>query len=97
MKPETIFRALVMRLLDQWDDDVMVISSMEQIMEHPHVEALMSLGEDVVPLVIERMKSGNLSWGYFSLLHRLTGVDPVPEEERGKVQAMAQRWIEHAG
>jgi len=45
-------------------------------------------------LILERMASGDVHIHWFPALKDITGIDPVPPHERGKLPAMTRAWIE---
>ena len=70
----------------------MLLSSTDQITEHPAHQEIVSMGEPVVPLILERMKSQGGHW--FHALRDITGADPVSLEDRGNVPAMQESWLD---
>jgi len=66
-------------------------SSSARLCDHPAYRAIVDLGADVVPLLLQELEREPDHW--FRALHALTGADPVPEESRGKVREMAVAWI----
>ena len=79
-------------LADQWERETVLLSSTDQITEHPDYQEIISMGKPVVPLILERMKSQGGHW--FQALHAITGADPVNPEERGNVPAMQESWLD---
>jgi hypothetical protein len=88
---EEQFRAL----LDNWRADTAYLSSSTQITEHPAYQEIISLGRPVLPLLfreLERTHDGHLS----KALVRITGAHPIPVEDRGKIQKIAEIWLRWA-
>jgi hypothetical protein len=59
--------------------------------EHPAYRAVIDLGPDVVPLILAALMDASEPW--FAALRELTGVDPVPFEDRGRPAASAGHWL----
>jgi hypothetical protein len=63
------------------------------IAKHPaKTEMINTLGKDAIPLLLEELERG-ASHVCFIALGELTGVNPIPEEHRGRVQLMAEDWL----
>jgi hypothetical protein len=58
--------------------------------EHPAYQAVVDLGPDVLPLLLQELERESDHW--FRALHALTGANPVPKESRGRVRDMASSW-----
>jgi hypothetical protein len=79
-------------LLEQWRTDTKWTSSATDICEHPAYQAIIAMGEPVVPLILREMAR---SPDHFDeALVRITGADPVPQESAGDLQAIAKAWLE---
>ena len=91
-------RERFVNLADQWEHETVLLSSTDQVTEHPAHQEIISMGEPVLPLILERMKSHGGHW--FHALHQITGTDPVSPDDRGNVPAMQESWLhwgEHNG
>jgi hypothetical protein len=54
---------------------------------------LVALGDPVVPQILAELKrEPNAAW--FTVLAEITGEDPIPPEMAGRVEAMAQAWLD---
>ncbi len=89
-------------LASQWIAATRYRSNTHALRKHPVYQQLVSLGEPVVPLILAELeRAPNVSW--FTVLHGITGEDPIPPALAGRVDAMAAAWIEwgrqlgHAG
>ena len=78
-------------LADQWENETVLLSSSDQITEHPAYQAIVSLGKPAVPLILERMKSQGGHW--FHALSEITNAAPVSLADRGNVVAMQESWL----
>ena len=85
-------RECFLKLADQWEYETILLSSTDQVTEHPAHQEIVSMGEPVVPLILERMKSQGGHW--FHALCDITGADPVSPGDRGNVPAMQESWLD---
>lgn len=85
---ETHFRALV----KQWKKDTETDSSIMRMIRHPAYQEIIGMGEPVVPLLLAELEHEPDFW--FAALQKITGIDPVPRESAGKIEEMAQAWID---
>jgi hypothetical protein len=49
------------------------------------------MGEAVVPLLLRDLETSRRHW--FAALHAITGADPVPDTDAGKIPEMAKAWL----
>jgi len=77
-----------------WQRETLLSSSTTEMINHSAYQHIISLGKDVVPLLLRDMLQKNNHW--FEALHKITGEDPVPKEHWGKIQQMIQDWIQWA-
>ena len=81
-----------LELADQWELETVLLSRTDQATEHPAHQAITSMGEPVVPLILKRMQSQGGHW--FHALREITGADPVSPHDRGNVPAMQEAWLD---
>jgi hypothetical protein len=84
---EAKFRTLAQR----WKDERGPTSSSAKMAAHPAYREIVSMGWDVVPLLLAELKRQPDHW--FQALHEITGADPVPRESRGRVREMVAAWL----
>ncbi len=80
------------RLLAVWREETLVLSSTTAIQSHPAYRELIGLGKPALPHLfrdMERTRDGHLS----RALVEITGAWPIPAEARGKVEAIADHWL----
>jgi len=80
------------KLAGQWDDETGFMSSTTEAIIHPAYQQIIGMGEDVIPSLLEGLRTGSGRW--FWALRAITGEDPVPEEQRGMTQKMIDAWID---
>lgn len=78
-------------LAESWRAGRGILSSAQQMALHPDYVRIVELGESVVPLILEDLRESADHW--FVALHAITGVNPVPEESRGRLRDMADAWV----
>jgi len=79
------------KLADRWEKETWFLSSSSRAVEHPAHKEIVSMGEPVVPLILERMREARGHW--FSALRAITGVNPVNLADRGKIAIMQDAWL----
>jgi len=77
-----------------WKSETMFSSSTTEIINHPAYLHIISLGKEVVPLLLRDMQQTSNHW--FNALYKITGADPIPEEHSGKIQLMISDWLKWA-
>jgi hypothetical protein len=79
-------------LADVWQEDTDYLSNVTAICEHPIYRAIIRMGWDVVPNIINRMYRDHGHW--FRALTEITGENPLVDEEAGDIAKMTQRWVD---
>ena len=84
---EEIFVSLVAR----WKAERGPTSFVTEMVQHPAYQQIIALGEPAIPLLFRELERQPDHW--FSALRALTGANPVRQENRGKLDQMAQDWL----
>ena len=79
-------------LADRWQEETIFLSNSERKNGHPAHQEIISLGQPVVPLILERMRSEGGHW--FEALQQITGADPVSPADYGNIAAMQNSWLQ---
>ena len=87
---ETRFR----RLASAWHEAVAYQSSTTVRNNHPAYREIITLGPDVVPLLLRDLEGNHTHW--FAALREITGADPIPESAAGNIPKMAEAWLSWA-
>lgn len=74
-----------------WLEETKYSSNIYLTTNHPAHLTILQLGEQVLPLLIDDLQKNNNHW--FITLNKITGVNPVPPEHAGDVEAMRNDWI----
>jgi hypothetical protein len=89
--PETVEQH-VRRLLASWREQTGFLSSSTARVTNPAYRELIALGAAALPFLFDDMAQtfdGHLS----SALVAITGAQPVPLEQGGKIPKVAERWL----
>jgi len=78
-------------LANEWILTTAHMSSIGARIAHPLCREIVSMGWDVVPHILAHMHSDVDWWG--PVLSEITGEDPVKEDARGNVEAIAEYWF----
>ncbi|MGH1397103.1 MAG: hypothetical protein ACRAVC_24170 [Trichormus sp.] len=81
-----------LELAEQWRRETGMLSVISKISMHPAYQRIIGMGQPVVPLIMRELESEPDHW--FWALSAITGANPVKPEQRGKLQQMAEAWIE---
>ncbi|MBL8793569.1 MAG: hypothetical protein JNM56_06680 [Planctomycetia bacterium] len=75
----------------QWKEDTLYLSSITDIALHPAYQRIIGMGREALPLIFAELRRGTDHW--FWALKAITGADPVPAADRGKMPRMAAAWL----
>ena len=78
-------------LADKWEEETFFLSNSDRINAHPALQEIISMGQPMVPLILERMRVEKGHW--FEALQQITGEDPVSPADYGKIAAMQNSWL----
>jgi hypothetical protein len=79
------------RLQKTWIAEVGHFSSSSVLRRHPAFQEILTLGEAVVPLMLQDLEKEPRLWVW--ALPQITGTDPVPEPDRGNITKMSEAWL----
>lgn len=81
-------------LKNTWKQETRFNSDIKSIINHPAYQEIIQLGPAVIPFILEELQNKPDHWFY--VLTVLTGANPIKDENRGVMNAMAQDWLEWA-
>ena len=81
-----------LELAEQWRRKTGMLSVTSKISMHPAYQRIIGIGQPVVPLIMGELERDPDHW--FWALSAITGANPVKREQRGRLNQMAQAWIE---
>ena len=79
-------------LADQWERETYFLSNSATSVRHLAHQEIISMGEEVIPLILKRMQCQGGHW--FDALHQLTNASPVHPDNRGKIRIMQESWLQ---
>jgi hypothetical protein len=82
------------RLAAAWHEAVAHHSSTTVRNDHPAYQEIISMGPQVVPLLLRDTEENHTHW--FQALRQITGADPIPESATGNIPKMAEAWLRWA-
>jgi len=77
-----------------WKNETIFFSSISEITNNAAYRSIIGLGKDVLPFIIEDLKTNDNHWFY--ALEALTGKNPIKENHKGIVMLMKNDWLEWA-
>ncbi len=79
------------RLEAVWEAETAYLSSHTEIVAHPAFQEIVRLGNEVVPFLLRDLerRPSLLVWA----LPRITGANPVPTSDSGKLAKMSEAWV----
>ena len=87
----TSLEAEFQSLARQWKEDCSLLSSTSAMVADPAYQAIIELGQPVVPLLLRELEKEPVHW--FEALKAITGEDPVAPKDWGNIPAMASAWL----
>jgi hypothetical protein len=78
-------------LAESWYAQTAFESSFTKIVMNLNYLRIISLGEDVVPLILQELERKSAPW--FLALKAITGFDPVPDGNAGDFRLMTEAWL----
>ena len=78
-------------LAEQWREETAGYSITTPEIAHPAYLRIIGMGERALPWIFEQLAEHGDQW--YVALHAITGVDPVPEEDRGRRPKMREAWL----
>jgi len=85
----------VLRLLELWRAETAYLSDSTRRNSHPAYQEIIALGTVALPALfrdLEQTLDGHLA----KALTTITAAHPVPAEDRGKIQLVAEAWLRWA-
>lgn len=79
-------------LSNQWRRDTQFLSSPTDIAMHPAYQAIIGMGADALPLILQELENHSGYW--YWALKAIANEDPVPPKHRGSVKQMRKAWLQ---
>ncbi len=78
-------------LKKEWEGETRHLSSITAIAMNSAYQQIIGIGLKAVPLILAEMQEKPGHW--FWALKSITGADPVPPEQRGRIKQMTETWL----
>jgi hypothetical protein len=79
------------RLAATWRAETAYLSSTSDIVAHPAFQEIVSMGPVLIPLLLRELENRTGQW--HRALSRITGVNPVPQDDRGNMNKTIDAWL----
>jgi hypothetical protein len=79
-------------LAKRWIGDTKLTSSTQAIVIHPSYQRIIGMGTAAVPHILRRLQVTPEPW--FWALQSITGENPVPAEDIGRMNKMRTAWLQ---
>lgn len=79
------------QLANIWRNQTAHISSTSELTAHPAFVEIVNMGPEIIPLLLRELEHRTGHW--HRALRRITGVDPVPPDDRGNISKSAEAWL----
>lgn len=79
------------KLANQWRIETKHMSLMSDIISHTAYQQIIGMGKDAIPLILEELSKEPEHW--FWALRCITRVNPIKQEDRGRIKKMATAWL----
>jgi len=86
-----ILRSAFRDRVERWKKDTRILSSTSQMVMHPDYQRIIGMGWSAVPLILDELRR-EPSWLFWAL-SAISDDDPVRDDDRGNLAAMAKAWI----
>ncbi len=89
--PHEKLSAKFKRLLIEWQKQAAFLPSVTAMAILPSYQEIIGMGKPALPLILNELKErpSHLFWA----LRAISGVDPVPPRDRGRIDKMIKAWI----
>jgi hypothetical protein len=78
-------------LRQEWGAQTAHLSSITEIAMHPAYQQIIGMGEEAIPFILKELRKKTAHW--FWALKSITGEDPVPSNQRGRMDQMRDAWL----
>jgi hypothetical protein len=77
---------------EEWNKEIKYQSSTDAITNNAFFKKIIALGSEVIPYIIEALR--DMPSFLIIALYKITGVNPIKSDHRGKIKEMTRDWIE---
>ena len=98
MQPKTTkteeLQATFNELAEKWLKETAFHSNSYFIVNHPAYQQIIEMGEAALPLIFRELERKQMRPHWMHALRDITGASPVPKELWGRVDSMAEIWLQ---
>jgi hypothetical protein len=76
---------------DRWQRETAHLSSPSQIMLHPSYQAVLGMGDRIVPILLRDLQQNRRPW--FWALSYITKANPLTRSDAGRMDKMIEAWV----
>src|SRR5579859_72676 len=80
------------KLSSQWSVETSHVTSVSKLTAHPSYQAIIKLGWEVVPLMLQDLQENRGFW--YPALSAITGIRPFDEKAAGNSRLMTRAWLD---
>ena len=77
-----------------WKQDTAHLSNITTITNHWAYLEIISLGKEVVPLMLEDLKTNGPEFWFWALTELTGYMPPIKHEDRGRIQLISDLWVQ---
>ena len=83
------------QLVDNWYNETCYCSDPDNTINNHNCQKIIAMGDVVVPLILYKLKNDDPQclFGFFEVLHIISGEWPAPEEYAGYYSKIKDCWI----
>lgn len=81
-----------LELKEKWKEETLYESSSDKIFSNSNYVRIIAFGTEALPWIIKDLKRNGGFW--FAALKKITGINPIKNENIGKYEGMKQDWLE---
>jgi hypothetical protein len=91
-EPKPSVEATFAQHAEKWESETTHISSPAKRIMHPSYQAILGMGEAVVPFMLRDLRDNRHAW--FWALSYLTKENPIGPDDAGKMDQMISAWVQ---
>jgi len=91
VRTESALEQRFRELADKWEQETASLSSVTKRVMHPSYQAIVGMGQQVVPLLLKDLQTTRRDW--FWALTAITQENPIDRADAGRVDKMISAWV----
>jgi hypothetical protein len=78
-------------LLEKWKSETKYMSSLGDMSKRESFQKIVEMGHDAIPFILKELEQEGSH--IFYALHLITGENPIPKEDAGKIKQICDTWV----